>query len=467
MFDWFWNFLYSISKSLFELIDGIMKCANILCGVDPIKIDGEETDLITYLFRNDQISFAFKASAVIGIIVLVILAIIAILRLIVHEKPDETPGTICIKALKSLLLFMFVPFIMIVLVNLCNIFMISLYKATLTGNTSIGSFLFTAFANGLENPGHDLSDFVTINEAGNFIADYRNTAVVREYINLNDFAFFSSWLAGIVILVNIAWALLVFVERAISLVILFILSPFSIASSVVDGGTRFKLWRDQVMIKFVVGYGTILGINIYCLVVSAIMNPSLIFFDNAFLNYLIKILIIIGGALSMRKSMSLVGNLVSQGAGSQELREASMGRMGMVRALGGALTGVGSAGFGAAKAMLHPKQTASNAWNGLKSSLGFNSPNPQDPQLAAQNKTNDLLSKLVSGDSNKFRGDVGGSSNQSQNDMKSLIYNSGTEASNNSNANNNEVNNSNQKMENTVKNSLLNSGMNNENGGKR
>lgn len=464
MFDWFWNFLYSISKSLFELIDGIMKCANILCGIDPILLDGEETDLITYLFRNNQIAFAFKASAVIGIIVLVILTIIAILRLIIKEKPDETPGTICIKAFKSILLFMFVPFIMIVLIDLCNIFMIALYKATLADSNSIGSFLFTAFANGTENTGYNLQDFITMGESGNMLADYRNTTIVREYISLNDFSFFSSWIAGIVILINIAWALLVFVERAISLVILFILSPFSISTSVIDGGTRFKLWRDQVMIKFVVGYGTILGINIYSLVVSAIMNPNLVFFDDVFLNYLLKILIIIGGALSMRKSMGLIGNLISQGAGSQELRESAMGRMGMIRALGGAITGAANTGLGAAKALLHPKNTATNAWNGLKSSLGFSQPSAADRQLEAQNKTNELLSNFVGGNSNKFNGDNNSSSSQGQNNMRNLISNSGNE-NDNSSANNN-LNNNN-KMEDFVRSSLLNSGLNNENGGNR
>ena len=460
MFNWFWDFLYSISKSLFELIDGIMQCANILCGIDPIEFNGEETDLITYLFRNDQISFAFKVSAVIGLIVLVILTIIAIIRLIVKEKPDETPGTICLKAFKSILLFMFVPFIMIVLINLCNIFMIALYKATLSGTTSIGSFLFTAFANGQENPGYNLADFITLDSSGIALADYRNIDIVRTYINLNNFSFFTSWIAGIVILINIAWALLVFVERAISLAILFIVSPFSIASSVIDGGTRFKLWRDQVMIKFIVGYGTILGINIYCLVVSAVMNPNLVFFSNDFLNYLIKILFIIGGALSMRKSMGLVGNLVSQGAGSQELREAAMSRGGVMRALGGGFTGLGQSAIGATRAMLHPAQTASNAINGLKASLGFSSPQA-DPKLEAQNKTNDLLQRLVGDSNNRFNG--GNEINNNQNSMRDLISNSGSE-SNNSESNRNSDN-TNNRMENAVKNSLLNSGMSNENGG--
>ena len=52
------------------------------------------------------------------------------------------------------------------------------------------------------------------------------------------------------------------------------------------------------------------------------MDPEFTFFANsAFADLIMKLLIIAGGALTMQKSMALVGNLVSQGAGSNELRD--------------------------------------------------------------------------------------------------------------------------------------------------
>jgi hypothetical protein len=54
------------------------------------------------------------------------------------------------------------------------------------------------------------------------------------------------------------------------------------------------------------------------------MKPGFDFFpspDDSFLNLLMKLLIIGGGALTMQKSMALIGNLVSSGAGSNELRD--------------------------------------------------------------------------------------------------------------------------------------------------
>ncbi len=315
MFDWFWEFLYSITKSMLRIIDGVMACANKLCGIEDITVNGEGTDFLTYLLRSQKVTDAFIVAAVLGLIVLVFFTILAIIRLMVKEKPDMSPAQVCVKSFKSVLTFLFIPAIMIIGVWVANVFMQALYKATLTGSSSLGSFLFTAF-------GDDA--FFNKNDAALFIngtLDYTNTDVVLEYMNLENFDFFASWVASAVILWNIAWALLVFVDRAISIVILYIVSPFPVAVSVLDDGSHFKLWREQMLTKFFVGFGTILAINIYCLIVLLVMDSSMQFFSSSFLNNLCKILFIIGGSLTMKKAMALVGNLVSSGGGSNELRD--------------------------------------------------------------------------------------------------------------------------------------------------
>lgn len=405
MFDWFWEFLYSISKSLFQLVDGLMSCANMLVGIDEMTINGNKTDLITYLFYNENISFAFRTTAVIGIIVLVMLTIISIVRIMVKDKVEDTPGQVCVKAFKSFLLFMLVPFIMIVSINLLNVLMKAIYQATSVNASSIGRFLFISFA----PEGTETGYFDALNNV-----DWASTSAVEDMFSnygkeLSDYSFVLSYIAAAAIMVNIAFALLSFVDRAISIVLLFIVSPFSIASSVLDGGARFKLWRDQVLIKFIMGYGTIIAINIYILVVSAIIPDTVVFFDNNFLNNLMKILIIIGGALSMKRAMSLVGNLVSSGAGSQEVREAVMGRGALMRTLGSGISGFGGAALGMTRAALHPVTTGQNTWQGIKSAFGYgNNGNNNSSSASNDNSSNN-------GSSNQFTG--GSNSNQAQNNV--------------------------------------------------
>lgn len=316
MFDWFYEFLYMISKTLFKLTDGLILCANKLCGIDTINFNGEEKDFLSYLLLSDKVGFAFRVSALLATILLVIFTIFMILRSIVKDKAEGTPAQIAVKSFKTLLTFFFVPVVVLAFMILGNAFMNALYHATIHGTSTPGAFLFSSFA---------VDGGMTADAAAKFSSgalDYYNTAQVSANMDLTEFPFIFSWLAGGVVLFGVGSAMLVFVDRVLSIVILYIAAPISISTSVLDDGARFKLWRDQFLSKFIMGYGMIIAINIYALVCGLVMAPEFSFFaDDGFLDLIMKLLIIAGGALTMQKSMALVGNLISQGAGSNEIRD--------------------------------------------------------------------------------------------------------------------------------------------------
>jgi hypothetical protein len=160
------------------------------------------------------------------------------------------------------------------------------------------------------------------------------------YMSLSDYPYLFSWIAGGVVLFGVGSAMLIFVDRVLSLVILYIAAPISISTSTIDDGARFKLWRDQFLSKFIMGYGMILAINIYAMVCGLVTRPGFAFFpgegmDMKFLDLIMKLLIMAGGALTMQKSMAIIGNLVSSGAGSNELRDNAFSMGGLARMAGG------------------------------------------------------------------------------------------------------------------------------------
>ena len=338
MFDWFWEFLFMLSKTLFRIIDGLILCANKLCGIEPVSFEGEETDLFSYLIFSDEIGFAFRASAILATMLVVIFSVFMILRSITRDKSEGTPVQIAVKAFKTVVTFFLVPAVIVAFTMLANAFVQALYSATLQSAASPGAFLFSAFA---QDGGMD-PEYVALFRSGEL--DYYNTAVVSTYMPLSDFPFLFSWIAGGVVLFGVGSAMLIFVDRVLSLVILYIAAPISISTSTLDDGARFKLWRDQFLSKFIMGYGMILAINIYAMVCGLIMAPGFAFFpDASFLDLIMKLLIIGGGALTMQKAMALVGNLVSQGAGSNELRDNafSMGSLArMATGIGGKALGI-------------------------------------------------------------------------------------------------------------------------------
>ena len=352
MFNWVWDLLYGISKSIYQIIDGLLSCANMLCGIEPIRYQGAEMDFLTFLLRNKNITYGFVGSVFIGLILVVIFAVFAILRSISTEKEGMSPAQIYIKVGKTILTFLFIPVCITVLIMLTNILIQTLYKTTLGGSPDgIGRFLAGAFGQSARKGGVPENFFLSSS------FDYTSTGNMKNYVDLKDYDFFFSWIAGIAILISLASALLMFVDRAISLVILFIFAPISLSTAVIDDGQRFKLWRDQFLVKFLTGYGCIIGINIYALVISAISNSDLVFFDNSSLNYIMKIAIILGGAVSMQRLMALVGNLISQGAGSNELRDNAIATAQM--------GGIGARAFGAAKSI------ATSPFRGIRSAYNF------------------------------------------------------------------------------------------------
>ena len=212
MFDWFWDFLYLISKTLFKIIDGLIQCANYLCGINPVQVNGEEVDFMEYIIRSEQVKFAFSTAALLGMIVVVVFSVIAILRTLAKDKAEGTPAQIAGKAIKSVLSFLFIPMIMIVVVNVGNIFMNAMYQATVQGQASLGDFLFKAFA---------MESGVLESEVDAFLADpnysWKDTSDVWTLMDLGDFEFIFSWIASGVILGCVGMSMMYFVSRVISL----------------------------------------------------------------------------------------------------------------------------------------------------------------------------------------------------------------------------------------------------------
>ena len=319
MFNWVWDLLYGISKSIYRIIDFLMSCANMLCGIEPIKYQGVETDFLTFLLQNKNVSLGFVAAALIAVILTFIFGVAALIRTMVSEKGNMTPTQVLVKVGKTLLTFIFIPICLAIFVYFTNVLLQSLYQATLGGSPDgIGRFLAGAFGQDALKSGVS-SDFYLDPSF-----DYTSTSSIKHYLNLADYDYFFSWIGGIAILLSLGLALVQFIDRAISIVVLFIFSPISISASVFDDGAHFKLWREQFIIKFLMGYGCIIAINIYTLIIGAITSNGLVFFNNYLLNNFMKILIIVGGSISMQRIMALIGNLLQSGAGSNELRDAAI-----------------------------------------------------------------------------------------------------------------------------------------------
>lgn len=75
-----YGIFYKLFSCICVLIDFIKEIFYKLCGIETVKIDGEDTDLLSNLMTSDIIKRVFLTVFLIGVILLVIFTIIAIIK---------------------------------------------------------------------------------------------------------------------------------------------------------------------------------------------------------------------------------------------------------------------------------------------------------------------------------------------------------------------------------------------------
>ena len=343
MFNWFWEFLYGLIKVPLFCIDVILMIARKLCGIDPVQIEKEvngeivteDVDLLTYFMQGETILSAFGYVCLFGFILLFLFTAFRIIRDQASFYDKKSPVRVCLDSSKIILMFLLVPAIMIVGTVFVSTLMQGIYEATANGNSGLGGSMFVIFAEeAYIGPTEDkqavldafrscsLEDY--LNGSSDF--SYYNTSKVSDYFKLSQFNFFLGLVGSISVLTLLSFTLLSFVERIISLLLLFVIAPLPMSASPLDDGERFRIWREQTINKFLTAYGGILALNIFALMLPMIAKIN--FFPiggigGNIVNGIARLLFIIGGAFACSRGMVLIGNLVARGAGSQELMDQS------------------------------------------------------------------------------------------------------------------------------------------------
>lgn len=380
MFNWFWSFLYGIIKAVLRCIDFILDFTETLCGIRDITIDGKETDITTYFLTQNKVLDAFILVAIIGFVLLFIFTAFSVLRAMARSGEGKSPVRVCIDSAKILLYFLLVPAIMILGAAFVTVIMRSLSAATsLSEGQSLGASMFSIFVQEAFNGGEGVGKEEILAAFQNGTLNYYDTDAVSQYFTLSEINYFLAFAGGISVLVLLVMSLVSFVERLISLVVLFIVSPLSMSSAALDDGVRFKLWRDQVINKFLIAYGALLSLNIFMLLLNVIYKIQ--FSDNAFWNSLAQLLFIIGGAAACRRGSVLIGNLVNSGAGTADMMDQAhanglLNRVGHT-ALGAAAGVTGTVARGTGRAVMVPgrklghqiENVASGAYRNVRSKV--------------------------------------------------------------------------------------------------
>ena len=324
LFSWFYELMYILQKSICYLLDFIRDVFCKLAGIDTVAIKGENKDLLSHFLLSDGVKNAFWGVFLVGVILLFIFVIIAIIK---SETADpqhkKTKGQIITKALQSFITFLLVPFLLIAGISLVNAVMGAIHGSMTgvmldgNGNSLIGGqILVTSGYDAYIGPSNraEIERMFITGEL-----NYNSLSVVQQYYDLADMNFFVGIASGLVILIMFVISAIIFVQRIFDIILLYIVSPASVATIPLDDGGRFRIWREMIISKVLGAYGIILSMNIFFLIVPQLSQIS--FFDNAFKNGIVQLLFILGGAFAITKANMVISQLTGSNAGAQEAQQ--------------------------------------------------------------------------------------------------------------------------------------------------
>lgn len=174
----------------------------------------------------------------------------------------------------------------------------------------------------------------------------------------DSFNFLVAYLCAIIVLIAIVGATLGLVKKLFDIVMLFIALPWISATIPLDDGAKFKLWRETVISKVFLAFGSVLAVNVFFIVAPTLWGVSLPG-ASGFTDAVLRLVLICGGALTISGGQLLFARLL--GTSAEEGRE--MGQSARTL-MGGAMTALGL-GKAAGRALFGAKNANGQRVGGL------------------------------------------------------------------------------------------------------
>lgn len=314
LFGWVYKLLYTLQKSICYLLDFVKDAFNMIVGIQPVGIDGEQQDILTYLTQSTGVKAAFFGVLVVGVILVVVFTILAIIKSEAQEVSEKkSKGHILTKSGHALLIFLVIPLAVVSGIILTNVVMQAINDAmsgALTNGSTYssigGQILVTSGYDAYKGPSSQREAIENMFITGQL--DYNNISVVERYYDLGDINFFVGIVGSLIILIMFAISAVTLIQRIFDVLFLYITSPAIISTMPLDDGQKYRRWLQLLVAKLICAYAVILSMNLFFLIIPLVNKIS--FFNHSFKDGIVHLLFVIAGAFATTKANFLVANLI-------------------------------------------------------------------------------------------------------------------------------------------------------------
>lgn len=330
----FYKLLMIITIAVLRLCDIIFNLFNYLAGIDKVMITGRETDLVEFFVKNPNITTIFGWICCIGVVIGAIFTIISLIKsMIINGKKSQ--NKIFIQYFSSIISMIFAFSILLMGIWAVSLVlqMVNMSFTLNAPNETIGSNIMSALV-GEKIDIHEIVDGkeIGVAELTNKILgiykgtwpleglweDINNILIKPGLIDIRAFPYFIALLSAGVLCWTSFSAVLGLIVRLYDIAFLTLVMPLPLAAYPLDDGARFKLWRETMISKMMLAFGTIFAVNIYIIMVGEV-NKIELPGAKPFVSQLFRVLLIVCGGFTISAGQLLFARIM--GTDAQESRQ--------------------------------------------------------------------------------------------------------------------------------------------------
>ena len=354
----FLKLLYWIITNCLYIVDSIMEVFGVLSGLNQVHVDGDgDQNLLDYMIANKTVQDVFMLIAAIGIAVALMFTMVSLAKNVVVRK--KSAGKITFQFLTTAISTILTAFITIAVIYIANeiLILIDYSFNDSVERITLGQRIINICA-GKELPwtGDDVRQFAFCGEGQTMFGKLEfgtftgfpqiDSAGHGGLVYIRDFQFLVGVLVSVGLIIVMIQTTLGLTTRLFNIVFLYLSAPLCIATVPLDDGARFKMWRETIISKILLAYGSVLAVNVYLLILPKILNIK-IGSGSGLVNTLFLCALVLCGAMTIPGGQLLFSRLV--GTSAEEGRETTHGLRSMAGTLiagGHIVASAGRAVFG-------------------------------------------------------------------------------------------------------------------------
>ena len=130
-------------------------------------------------------------------------------------------------------------------------------------------------------------------------------------IGVGGISYIFIWILAYFTIRNLLRCIFGCISRIFTMVSLYIMAPFAVAPLPLDNGEKFKQWTMAMVIQALGILGLIIPMRLILLFAPIIMSSDLVLFDSVVLNFVGKVLLIVGGLQGMSNLSGIITGILA------------------------------------------------------------------------------------------------------------------------------------------------------------